>query len=173
MGYDISAAIGASIANGKKRVVCIAGDGSIQLNIQELQTIVHHKLPIKIFLINNNGYLAIRNTQKGFFNHLVGESPKTGISFPDMGKIAWAYGIPFARIATHTGLKRAIQKSLASKGPYMLEIMMDPWQSLIPKVTSTVGKNGKLISKPMEDMWPFLPRDEFYRNMIIKPLAEN
>lgn len=172
MGYDISAAIGASIARGKKRVVCIAGDGSIQLNIQELQTIVYQKLPIKIFLINNDGYLAIRNTQKNFFNHMVGESPKTGISFPDMKKISWAYGIPFARISSHKGLQSAIAKALASRGPYMLEIMTDPWQLLVPKVTSVVGEGGKLISKPMEDMWPFLPRDEFYRNMLIKPLKE-
>lgn len=173
MGYDISAAIGASIANGKKRVVCIAGDGSIQLNIQELQTIVYHKLPIKIFLINNDGYLAIRNTQKNFFNHMVGESPKTGISFPNMQKIAKAYGIPSDRVATHKELKKKIQHALAVRGPYILEIMMDPWQSLVPKVSSYVRKDGKLISKPMEDMWPFLPREEFYKNMIIKPLTED
>ncbi|HLD25149.1 MAG TPA: thiamine pyrophosphate-binding protein [Patescibacteria group bacterium] len=173
MGYDISAAIGACIANGRKRVVCIAGDGSIQLNIQELQTIVYHKLPIKIFLINNDGYVAIRTTQKNFFNHLVGESPKTGISFPDMKKISHAYGIPFARISTHAGLKKAIDTALGSPGPYMLELMVDPWQPLVPKVTSMVGRNGKLISKPMEDMWPFLPRKEFNQNMLIKPLKED
>lgn len=170
MGYDISAAIGACIANGRKRIVCIAGDGSIQLNIQELQTIVYHRLPIKIFLINNNGYLAIRNTQKSFFNHLVGESPRTGISFPDMKKIARAYGLPFSRVPSHKGLKYAINRTLEMKGPSMLEIMMDPWQPLIPKVASSVRSDGTLISKPMEDMWPFLPREEFYKNMIIKPV---
>ncbi len=172
MGYDMSAAIGACIANGKKRVVCIAGDGSIQLNIQELQTIVYHRLPVKIFLINNDGYLAIRNTQQNFFKHLVGESPETGISFPDMKKIAWAYGIPFARISSHTGLKQAIKKALTSDGPYLVEMMMDPWQPLVPKVSSYTRPDGKLISKPMEDMWPFLPRKEFYENMIIEPLKE-
>ncbi|MEK7060635.1 MAG: thiamine pyrophosphate-binding protein [Patescibacteria group bacterium] len=172
MGYDISAAIGACIANGKKRVVCIAGDGSIQLNIQELQTIVHHKFPIKIFLINNNGYLAIRNTQKNFFNHLVGEGPKSGISFPNMQKIAKAYGITSDRVSTHKSLKKKIQKALAARGPYILEIMMDPWQPLIPKVSSYVRADGKLISKPMEDMWPFLPREEFLKNMIVPPLNE-
>lgn len=173
MGYDISAAIGACIASGKKRVVCIAGDGSIQLNIQELQTIVYHKLPIKIFLINNDGYVAIRSTQKNFFNHLVGESPQSGISFPNMQKIAKAYGIPSARIGSHKGLKPSIQKALKAKGPYILEIMMDPRQPLVPKVSSYVRPDGKLISKPMEDMWPFLPREEFYRNMITEPVKED
>lgn len=172
MGYDISAAIGACIANSKKRVVCIAGDGSIQLNIQELQTIVYHQFPIKIFLINNNGYVAIRNTQKNFFDHLVGESPKSGISFPDMKKIAYAYGIPFSRIYSHKGLKQSIMRTLESKSPFMLEIMMDPWQLLVPKVSSYTRADGKLVSKPMEDMWPFLPREEFYKNMIVEPLKE-
>lgn len=172
MGYDISAAIGASIANGKKRVICIAGDGSIQLNIQELQTIVYHKLPIKIFLINNDGYVAIRNTQINFFNHLVGEGPKSGISFPNMQKIAKAYGIPSSRIHGHKGLKEEIQRALRSTGPYLLEIMMDPRQPLLPKVSSYVRADGKLISKPMEDMWPFLPREEFNKNMIIDPIKE-
>lgn len=173
MGYDISAAIGACIANEMKQVVCIAGDGSIQLNIQELQTIVHHKFPIKIFVINNDGYLAIRNTQKNFFNHMVGESPKTGISFPDMQKIAKAYGIPSDRAVTHKGLKKKIQVALSARGPYILELMMDPWQPLVPKVSSYVQEDGKLISKPMEDMWPFLPRDEFHDNMIIDVLKED
>ncbi len=173
MGYDISAAIGACIANRKKRIVCIAGDGSIQLNIQELQTIVSHKLPIKIFLINNNGYLAIRNTQENYFKHLVGESPTSGISFPNMQKIAKAYGIPSNRAYTHHGLKEKIQRALRTRGPYLLEIMMDPWQPLVPKVTSYVRSDGKVISKPMEDMYPFLSRQEFRKNMIIDPLPES
>ena len=173
MGYDISAAIGACIANKQKRVICIAGDGSIQLNIQELQTIVHHKFPIKIFLINNDGYLAIRNTQKNFFNHMVGESPKTGISFPNMQKVAKAYGIKSDRALTHKDLRKKILKAIESRGPYILEIMMDPWQPLVPKVSSYVRNDGKLISKPMEDMWPFLPRDEFNKNMIIEVLKED
>jgi acetolactate synthase-1/2/3 large subunit len=103
---------------------------------------------------------------------MVGESPSTGISFPDIQKIAKAYGIPSDRVATHKELKKKIQNSLSARGPYILEIMMDPWQPLIPKVSSYARKDGKLISKPMEDMWPFLPREEFYRNMIIKPINE-
>jgi len=102
----------------------------------------------------------------------VGESPQTGVGLPDMKKISRAYGIPFARVSSHTGLKAAVRRALAGKGPYMLELMMDPWQPLVPKVTSVVGKDGRLISKPMEDMWPFLPRDEFRRNMIVRPVHD-
>lgn len=172
MGYDIPAAIGACIGNKKKRVICIAGDGSIQLNIQELQTIVYHKLPIKIFLINNDGYLAIRSTQNNFFKHLIGESPRSGISFPNMQKISKAYGIPSMRVYNHKNLKEKIKEALAVKGPFMFEIMMDPNQQLIPKVSSIVRPDGKLISKPMEDMWPFLPREELKENMLIPLLEE-
>lgn len=173
MGYDLPAAIGACIGNKKKRVICIAGDGSIQLNLQELQTIVYHKLPIKIFLINNDGYLAIRNTQMNYFKgHLVGESLKSGISFPNMQKIAKAYGVPSMRVYNHKGLKEKVKKALTVKGPFIFEIMMDPNQPLIPKVSSYVRLDGKLVSKPMEDMYPFLPREEFLRNMIIPPIEE-
>lgn len=173
MGYDLPAAIGACIASSGKRIVCLAGDGSIQLNIQELQTIVHHKLPIKIFVINNDGYLAIRITQENYFGgHYVGANPKSGISFPDMLKIARAYGIPAMRIKNHHNLKQKIKEVIASSGPFLCELMMDPNQSLIPKVTSYVRSDGKVISKPMEDMYPFLPRDEFLKNMIVKPLDE-
>lgn len=173
MGYDLPAAIGACIANSKKRVICLAGDGSIQLNIQELQTIVHHRLPIKIFVLNNDGYLAIRITQENFFKgHYVGANPKSGISFPDMQKIAYAYGIPSIKIENHKNLKRQLKYVLSKPGPFICEIMMGPKQPLIPKVTSYVRSDGKVISKPMEDMYPFLPREEFLKNMIIKPIDE-
>lgn len=174
MGYDLPAAIGACIASGRKRIICIAGDGSIQMNIQELQTIVHHNLPIKIFVINNDGYLAIRNTQDSFFkSHYVGANPENGISFPDMKKVAWAYGIRFSRVEKHSDLRSKITRALADPEPYICEIMMDPKQKLVPKVTSYIRPDGKLISKPMEDMHPFLPRDEFLQNMIIKPIKED
>lgn len=106
------------------------------------------------------------------FNHLVGEGPKSGISFPNMQKIAKAYGIQSSRIHGHNGLKKAIQRALETTGPYLLEIMMDPMQQLLPKVSSYVRADGKLISKPMEDMWPFLSRKEFNKNMIIDPIKE-
>ena len=102
MGYDLPAAIGAAIAREGKRVICLAGDGSIQLNIQELQTIVHHRLPIKIFVLNNRGYLSIRITQKNFFGEFIGESPDSGTSFPDIVQIAAAYRLPACRIESET-----------------------------------------------------------------------
>lgn len=174
MGYGLPAAIGACIANAKKRVVCLEGDGSIQLNIQELQTVVHYKLPVKIFVFNNEGYLSIRITQENFFkSHYVGSNPQSGVSFPDMRKISKAYGIPFARINNQTALEEKLRHVLDAEGPIICEIMMDPGQPLIPKITSVIKPDGRMISKPLEDMYPFLPRKEFYQNMIIEPLKED
>lgn len=174
MGYGLPAAIGACIANNKKRVICITGDGSIQMNIQELQTVVHHQLPIKIFLLNNNGYLTIRSTQDAYFkSHYVGSNPESGVSCPDMLKIAKAYGIPARRIKNHKNLQKKIKSALETTGPFICELMMNPKQPLIPKVTSYVRPDGKVISKPVEDMYPFLDREEFYENMIIEPIKED
>ena len=170
MGYDLPAAIGAYFAMKKKRIVLITGDGSIQMNIQEFQTIVHHKIPVKIFLLNNNGYLAIRITQKNFFNKLCGTDNSSGLSFPDMQKISKAYGISTVRLKTQKSLSSDIKKVLNSKGPYLCEIIMPPNQELIPKLKTKVDANGKLVSTPLEDMYPFLPKDELLRNLYIKPL---
>lgn len=173
MGYGLPASIGACIARGRKRIICLEGDGSLQLNIHELQTIVHYKLPIKLFVFNNNGYLAIKITQDAYFkSHYVGSGPESGLSFPDLMKIAKAYGIPAVRINNHAGMERQIKSVLGEKGPVICEIMMDPHQPLIPKVTSESKSEGRLISKPLEDMYPFLPRAEFYKNMIIPPIKE-
>lgn len=170
MGYDLPAAIGAYLATHKKRIVLITGDGSIQMNIQELQTIVHHNMPIKIFILNNNGYLAIKITQNNFFKRLYGIDKDHGISFPNMLKIAKAYGIPAIRIKKQKNLKIKIKKVLNSKGPFICEIMMPADQPLIPKITTVVKPDGTLVSKPLEDMYPFLPRKEFLKNMYIKPI---
>lgn len=169
MGYDLPAAIGACFAGGR-RVLCIAGDGSIQMNLQELQTIVHHQLPIKIFILNNNGYLAIRGTQDAYFpGRYVAADPSSGVSLPDMQKIAAAYGIPHVKVAHHNDLDAALEETLAADGPYVCELLMAPDQTLYPKLASEVKPDGTLVSKPLEDMFPFLPRDEFLDNMIIKP----
>lgn len=169
MGYDLPAAIGACFAGGR-RVLCIAGDGSIQMNLQELQTIVHHQLPIKIFILNNNGYLAIRGTQDAYFpGRYVAADPSSGVSLPDMQKIAAAYGIPHVKVAHHNDLDAALEETLAADGPYVCELLMAPDQTLYPKLASEVRPDGTLVSKPLEDMFPFLPRDEFLDNMIIKP----
>jgi acetolactate synthase I/II/III large subunit len=173
MGFDLPAAIGCSIATGRGEVICMAGDGSIQMNLQELQTIVHHRLPIKIFLFNNNGYHSIRQTQSSFFKPpLVGCDAPSGVSFPDMERIAYAYRIPFLRCASHADMDRCLAAALAAAGPFLCEVMMPPDQPFAPKVSSKRLSNGKMISKPLEDLYPFLDRDEFRRNMLIEPLSE-
>jgi acetolactate synthase I/II/III large subunit len=170
MGYDLPAAVGACFANGKKQVVCITGDGSIHLNIQELQTIMHHRLPIKIFVLNNNGYLAIRTTQDAYFGgHYVASDPSSGVTLPDFVKIAEAYGLATARIANHMGMEKTVQMVLDHPGPILCEVNMCPTQTLYPKLASEIRPDGTMVSKPLEDMFPFLDRKEFMENMVIKP----
>lgn len=170
MGYDLPAAIGACFANDRKQVICIAGDGSIQMNLQELQTIVHHKLPIKIFLLNNNGYTSIRLTQDAYFpGGYVAADPSSGVTFPDIQKICAAYGIQSNQAANHEELLEKIRQTLAVPGPALCEIMMAPDQLLYPKLASEVKPDGTMISKPLEDMYPFLDRAEFLENMLIEP----
>lgn len=130
MGYGLPAAIGASLASNKKSVILIDGEGGFQLNIQELQTIVHHKLPIKMFILNNNGYLAIRITQTNYFKRLGGVDAETGISFPSLEKIAFAYGITYLRSSSPRTLDLDIQKTLRNKGAVIHDIIMPHNQKL-------------------------------------------
>lgn len=120
MGYDLPAAIGAAVANGGKRIICFAGDGSLQMNIQELQTLAHHRWPIKIFVLNNGGYISMRQTQTSFFGRLIGESPESGVSFPDFVKVARAYDIPAQRIESADFLPKA-DRALNSPGSGALQ----------------------------------------------------
>lgn len=129
MGYGLPAAIGASIGAGK-RVILLDGEGGFQLNIQELQTIVHHKLPIKMFILNNNGYLSLRITQNNYFRRFGGVDKKTGISFPDLEKIAYAYGIPYIKTDSPKKLKRDIVWSLSKKGPVIHDVVIPHNQKL-------------------------------------------
>jgi acetolactate synthase-1/2/3 large subunit len=171
MGYDLPAALGAAVARGGKRVICLAGDGSIHLNIQELQTVVHHQLPIKIFVLNNNGYLSIRTTQSNFFNNYVGESPASGVSFPDYVKLAQAYGIPSLKIDSED-FAPLIDFVFSQKGPILADVILDPAQVFEPKLSSRVLPDGKMVSAPLEDMYPFLPRAELRENLFIPPWDE-
>jgi acetolactate synthase-1/2/3 large subunit len=166
MGYDLPAAIGAAVARGGKRVICLAGDGSIQMNIQELQTIVHYRWPIKIFVFNNNGYLSIRQTQTNFFGRMVGESPQSGVTFPDFVRVAQAYGIPGWRIESHD-FAGDIDRMLGMPGPVLCEVVVDPEQVFEPKTSSKKLSDGRMVSAPLEDMWPFLERDELLSNLLI------
>ena len=173
MGYDLPASIGACLGGGGVKTVCLAGDGSIQMNIQELQTIIHNHLPIKIFIFNNFGYHSIRQTQENFFGRpLVGCEASSGVSFPDMEKIAFAYGIPFVRCANHGSMDAAIAQTLDVAGPAICEVMMTPEQPFAPKTSSFRLPDGRIVSRPLEDLAPFLERVEFLENMIINPIPE-
>ena len=172
MGYGLPAAIGACIAREKEPVILITGDGSIQMNIQELQTVAAHNLPIKIFMLNNAGYLAIRATQDAYFDgRHVGSDKASGLHMPDTLKIAEAYGLKTCVLPDHDSLIR-ISDLISAPGPLFCEVMMDPAQTLYPKVSSSVSADGKLISRPLEDMYPFLDRDEFHAKMIVPSLEE-
>jgi acetolactate synthase-1/2/3 large subunit len=171
MGHDLPASIGAAVAREGKRVICIAGDGGIQLNIQELQTIVHHQLPVKIFVLENGGYLSIRQTQSNFFGKLVGESPASGISFPDMVKLATAYGLP--AIDLHASDIKSdrdlggIAGFLAAPGPGLCQVHLDPAQEFEPRLKSRQLPDGTLVSPNLEDMYPFLDREEVEANLFL------
>jgi acetolactate synthase-1/2/3 large subunit len=169
MGYDLPAAIGAATAAATRRVVCLAGDGSIQLNVQELQTVVHNRLPIKIFVLNNAGYLSMRMSQGGFFGRFVGEGPRSGISFPSMVALAAAYGIP-STAAAGEGFTAAIEEALAADGPFLCEVTLDPEQQFEPKLSSRQLPDGRMVSSPLEDLFPFLSREELRENLFIPPI---
>jgi len=147
-------------------VICLAGDGSIQLNIQELQTLFHHRLNLKLFELNNNGYLSIRSTQKNFFERLVGESPESGLTFPDMVRVGKAYGLQSFRIR-QGDFEKTIIRILKMPGPVLCEVMLDPNQAFEPRVSSKQLPDGRIVSVPLEDMYPFLDRQEFMNNMLI------
>ncbi len=167
MGYDLPAAIGACFASPDKDIICLTGDGSIMMNIQELQTVYHHRLPIKIFILNNNGYISIKQTQNNFFNgNLVASDKNSGVSFPDFIKVAEAFNIPAVKILNQANLEEDIKKILSIKGSVVCEVMLQDDYVFAPKHSSEKLPDGKIISKPLEDMYPFLDRDEFNENML-------
>jgi acetolactate synthase-1/2/3 large subunit len=169
MGYDLPAAIGACVANDFKEVICLAGDGSIQMNIQELQTVVHHQMPIKIFYLNNDGYVSIKQTQDGFFGgHRVGSDPKSGVSFPNILKLGAAYGIKTIQINSIGNLQNELDAIFQYNGPLICEVILTDDYKFLPKVSSKKLDDGRMVSAPLEDLAPFLERDEFRSNLFIK-----
>jgi acetolactate synthase-1/2/3 large subunit len=169
MGFTIPAAIGACVAEPNTKVIGVTGEGSFQFNIQELQTIIHNKLPIKLFILNNGGYLSIRNTQNKFFSkRLSGESKISGVSFPDVEKIAHAYGFPFTRINNITELNENLETIIKHDGYYLCEVMCPHNEEIYPTSATLKTKDGKLISQPLENMAPFLSEEEFRKEMIIQ-----
>lgn len=171
MGHGFPAAIGCAVANGDKRTICIDGDGSFQMNLQELQTVVYNHLNLKIIYINNNGYHSIRQTQTNLFKPpLVGVCAGNGVSFPNMEKIAGAYGIPFVRIDHIDDVSSKSRKVLETPGPIFCEVIVDSKQNFEPKLSSKVLPNGKIISPPIDDMYPFLDREEYKKNKDIESI---
>lgn len=171
MGFGIPSAIGASVALDNKMAITLVGDGGFQLNIQELQTIVHHQLPIKIFVINNNGYHAIRVTQENYFdNRYVASTIETGVSLPSLKKIADAYGLRHRFIKNNDAVRFEIAATLSNQQPEIIEILVDPSKHLMPKLGSFIKPDGSMASRPLEDLIPLLDRIEFRANMINNPL---
>jgi len=169
MGYDLPAAIGAAIADSSKRIICFAGDGSILMNLQELQTIRHNNLNIKIIVLDNNGYLSIKSTQQNFFGLAIGSAPENGVSFPNMEKVGNAFNIPSFTLETFD-FKDELQRLIDLDGPIIINIKLDSVQIFEPKLSSKKLENGKMVSAPLEDMFPFLSVEELESNMIIKTI---
>ncbi len=168
MGYDIPAAIGACIASGNKSTVCIAGDGSIMMNLQELQTIIGNNLPIKIFVLNNNGYVSIFQTHRNFFNGVeVGGGPTSGVSFPKFENLSKAFGFPYKKAENHDQMKDVIKATLDENGPAICELIIDENQNFAPKLGAKQHPDGRITSPALEDLSPFLSKDELKSNMII------
>ena len=172
MGYGLPAAVGAAVASGES-VVCLEGDGSIMMNLQELQTVVTNRLPVKLFVINNNGYHQIRQTQRNVFgNALVGVGPESGdLGFPSFEKIAQAFEMPYIKISSNAELHEKIAQALREPGYVLTEVFVTEEQKFEPKSATKRLPDGRLTSPPLEDLAPFLPREELARNMYI-PLIE-
>ncbi|OIN56367.1 thiamine pyrophosphate-binding protein [Arsenicibacter rosenii] len=168
MGYELPATIGVwSSDHYRERIICIAGDGSIMMNIQELQTISGKNIPAQIFIYNNQGYHSIRQTQHNFFkDNIVGCGTESGLTFPDFAKIAEAFDFPYYSISNHTELREQLGKIMQTKGRFICEVKLDLAQQFSPKLTSIKLEDGSMVTSPMENMWPFLPKEELEGNMI-------
>lgn len=171
MGFTLPGAIGVSAARNNGEVLAITGDGSLQMNIQELQTLKYYQFPVKLFVWNNNGYLSIRASQSRMFEgRKIGTDSSNGVSFPDLEKVSGAYGLRYIRIPDTMSLASGIAEVLSYKEPVICEVMCIPDQPIAPFVGSRQLDDGTLVSSPLEDMSPLLPRDEFEREMIIQPV---
>lgn len=175
MGYGLPAAIGTCIGGGRRETICLEGDGSIMMNLQELQTVLTNRLPIKLFLINNSGYHSIRITQTNLFGHhtKVGIGPESGdLSFPEFKKLADAFGYPYYAARSNAEMKRAVDEVLKREGPVFCEIFTDTRQVWEPKSSTRRLEDGTLVSPPLEDLAPFLPREELEKIMEIPMVGE-
>jgi acetolactate synthase-1/2/3 large subunit len=183
MGYDLPAALGAAVALAESagseaasdptslirpaRVICLAGDGSLQMNVQELQTLATHRWPVKVFVLDNGGYLSIRSSQLNFFEGFIGESPASGVDFPDWVALAEAYGLDAVRIEQPAAMAEAIAAALALPGPCLVHVVVDPDQGFEPRVKSREMPDGRIESPALDDLFPFLSRDELAQNRVL------
>jgi len=173
MGFTLPASLGVSFAKPDSTVVGITGDGSFQMNIQELQLMKHHQPNLKLIIWNNSGYLSIKTTQRKFFqDRFAGTSEKNGLSFPESEKIASAYGLEFHRFDQANELRIALPNILRKKGPVVIEVICPEFQEVIPNVSAVKRADGSMLSKPLEDMYPFLDREVFNSEMIVKKIDE-
>lgn len=173
MGFGIPASIGACLAGGRKRTVCIEGDGGFHMNMQELETVRRLNLPIKFFVLNNEGYASIRTTQDSHFQgRYVGSNRSSGLTLPDTLKVSSAYGLAVLRIEDHSHIRERVHEAMEKSGPVVCDVRITPGQFTAPRLSSRQKQDGSMVSKPMEDLWPFLDREEFRANMMIPPVDE-
>jgi acetolactate synthase-1/2/3 large subunit len=172
MGYGLPASIGACLASGRKRTILVDGDGSFQLNIQELETVARLQLPIKVFVLNNQGYASIRTSQSRYFGRLTGADASSGLTLPDLRKVVMAYGLPIMQIKGQSNLNEKVREVLNTPGPVVCELWTPPEEPRAPSLVSMQQPDGSMVSKPLEDLWPFMDRQEFLSNMIIPPIEE-
>lgn len=172
MGNGLPGLVGACVANDKRRTICVDGDGGLQLNIQELETARRLGLPIKLFVLNNDGYASIRTSQSRYFGRLAGADATSGVTLPPLKDVVEAFGLPYARLDSDRGLVDRVRELLDAPGPIVVEVMTPREEPRAPSLSSMRKPDGSMVSKPLEDLWPFLERDEFRANMIIPPLEE-
>ncbi|MBI5245424.1 MAG: thiamine pyrophosphate-binding protein [Elusimicrobia bacterium] len=171
MGTGVPGAIGACLASGRRRTICINGDGGFQVNIQELETVRRLDLPVKYFVLNNGGYASVALSQKAHFGRLVAANAESGLTFPDVVRVAAAYGLKTARMADNADIQRVSREVLAMDGPVVCEVLTSPDEMTLPRVTARIAPDGRIVSMPLEDMTPLLDREEFKGNMLIPPAA--
>ncbi len=168
MGYDLPAAIGACLANKNRRVVCLAGDGSLMMNIQELQTLLGYRLPVKVIVLNNNGYHSIRQTQQSYFaDNMIGVGPNDGVTFPDFVSLATGFGIDAIKIDSLADWEsHRVNELMNSDGPAIIDVILDERQTFSPKLASRKLDDGTMVSPSLDDMAPFLSREELESNRL-------
>lgn len=175
MGYGLPAALGAAVARQERneRVICIDGDGSLMMNVQEMETISYYRLNVKLFLLNNHGYQSIRQTQRNLFHSsLIGLDPESGVGFPDFATLSKAFSFDYFQLDSEAAADKVIQAVLNAEGPVLCNVIVDPEQIFAPKLSSQILPDGRIISPSMDDMFPFLPREEYVKNHYLG-YAEN